>query len=352
MPFWMESDTFADDPLWSALAQGDLDRRDRLQAAWCRLKAKSSHVRSDGYLTRDLALRYVRNPRDLERLTTSVLGRPARLHLPDHDCDCLGEDWVPGYDLRIHRFLRRNPSKAEYERNRAQKSELRDPRLRLAVYRRDGGCCRYCRSGPLSPKAGRARDRRKALQLDHVDPDATAGVGAANLVTACGRCNEHKGHRTPEEADMVLLPEPTPADAARWLTEDLALFDAGQLRDQTRNSLAIRRGTETGSEHGSNTEFDSDSDPQGDPGDVSTGPVWPLNRPYTSNQSATRLGNPSPQGWVGAAGSGPSRHPSAQPLRTPADPDVYTRRSRIPDFPPHRWPAGSVPATPPEDDDD
>lgn len=350
MPYWLETDQFADDQVWDALAGGNADRRDRLQAAYCRLKAKASHLLTDGYLTEDTALRYARGSRDLlERLTVSVLGRPPRLHRPGDDCECLGVDgWVDGYAFRIHAFLRRNPSRAEYRRNRTQRAELADPRLRARVHARDGGCCRYCRSGPLSPKAGRSRDRRKVLQLDHVDPDRPAGLGAANLVLACGRCNELKGRRTPAEADMVLLPPPSARQAAAWLAEPLTLFDA----DQDQNSHRISRGTDVEQNETSDQNSVRDSglipDTDGDPGDVSTGPVRLQNVGNGSDQGGFR----TPEGLgLGRVGEPPD---DAQPARPAQSPDVYTRRSRaLGPEPPYAWPPGAVPVTPrPEDHDD
>ena len=46
------------------------------------------------------------------------------------------------------------------------------------------------------------------------DPDRVAGPDLGNLVTACGRCNQEKGARTPAEADMRLLPVPSPERAS------------------------------------------------------------------------------------------------------------------------------------------
>src|SRR5690606_10030604 len=132
------------------------------------------------------------------------------------ECPCLGTaPWIDGYAYRIHNFLKRNPSKREYDLDKAKKADLRDARLKALVLKRDGGCCRYCGSGPLERKAVRAKDRRRVLTFDHVDPDRAAGEDGANLVVCCGRCNDEKGARTPDEADMVLLPEPTPEQAAR-----------------------------------------------------------------------------------------------------------------------------------------
>ena len=69
---------------------------------------------------------------------------------------------------------------------------------RQVVLDRDKGICRYC---------GR---RAMTLHLDHVIPVIQGGRSTgANLVTACAECNRKKAGRTPEEADMTLLPPGT-----------------------------------------------------------------------------------------------------------------------------------------------
>ena len=70
------------------------------------------------------------------------------------------------------------------------------------------------------------RDRTRPLTsqeigwLDHVDP--ALAIGATNIVVSCQRCNQTKGQRTPEAAEMVLLPAPgarsASAPAARGAT--------------------------------------------------------------------------------------------------------------------------------------
>jgi len=71
-------------------------------------------------------------------------------------------------------------------------------RARRRVLARDGQQCRYCRLDV----AGR-------LTLDHVQPRALGGTDTVeNLVVACRKCNLRKGKRTPEQANMVLLPVP------------------------------------------------------------------------------------------------------------------------------------------------
>lgn len=79
------------------------------------------------------------------------------------------------------------------------------PLSNRALFRRDENLCLYC--------GEQFRDRE--LSRDHVHPIAQGGVDTwANVVTACKRCNNHKGSRTPEEAGMQLLAIPfTPTHA-------------------------------------------------------------------------------------------------------------------------------------------
>jgi len=79
---------------------------------------------------------------------------------------------------------------------------IRIPRKRVELnrgnlLRRDNHQCQYCgvRKGPLT--------------LDHVIPRTRGGVESwENLVCACVKCNNKKGSRTPDEADMPLLRKP------------------------------------------------------------------------------------------------------------------------------------------------
>lgn len=343
MPFFLVPDNHADDPIWEVLAGGRLPLIDAVQAAWGNLMSKASLIKGNGYLTKGTALEACRGRKKvLDLMTRSVLDRPPRLHRKGDECECLaGSEWVEGYEYRLHQFLKRNPSKKEYDRNRAQKADLRDQRLRDLVRARDGDCCRYCRSGPLNPKAGRALDRRRVLQLDHVDPDQPAGPDGENFVVACARCNEHKGHRTPDEADMVLLPVPTDAERTEWLarTEAVRLDRPAVDHRQTSDKPATDH-----QQHG-----DRDGDPVSDPPNGSsthdTNPGGADARPDQHDNHD----NPAPSrpaqglGWGGHPPSGDPpptsirEAPDQQPGRPPGYPDIYHRRSRpSPPPPPDR----------------
>ncbi|MBN1543299.1 HNH endonuclease [candidate division KSB1 bacterium] len=68
---------------------------------------------------------------------------------------------------------------------------------RRNIFKRDGYRCQYCHAvqGPLT--------------IDHILPRTKGGEDSwENLVCACVRCNNRKGDRTPEQANMKLLRQP------------------------------------------------------------------------------------------------------------------------------------------------
>ena len=79
------------------------------------------------------------------------------------------------------------------------------PLNNATLFQRDGHLCLYC--GNAFADAD--------LSRDHVHPISRGGQDVwANVVTACKRCNHHKGNRNPEEAGMELLAVPfTPTHA-------------------------------------------------------------------------------------------------------------------------------------------
>ena len=67
---------------------------------------------------------------------------------------------------------------------------------RKNILRRDGHRCQYCGTS-------------QNLTVDHVVPKSKGGEDSwDNLVTACIKCNNKKGNRTPEEAKMKLFTKP------------------------------------------------------------------------------------------------------------------------------------------------
>lgn len=76
---------------------------------------------------------------------------------------------------------------------------------RANVYARDESRCQYCFK--------RFPDRE--LTLDHVMPVVRGGKKTwENIVTACIKCNQKKGDRTPDEANMKLFKKP---QVPQWL---------------------------------------------------------------------------------------------------------------------------------------
>ncbi|HHQ13675.1 MAG TPA: HNH endonuclease [Chromatiales bacterium] len=76
------------------------------------------------------------------------------------------------------------------------------------LFRRDGGLCLYCGS----------RFMTRDLTRDHVRPLSQGGRDVwQNVVTACRRCNNHKGGRTPEQAGMELLAVPFTPTYAEYI---------------------------------------------------------------------------------------------------------------------------------------
>lgn len=64
------------------------------------------------------------------------------------------------------------------------------------IYIRDNHTCAYCNH----------KFHKKNLSIDHITPKCQGGKNSwDNLITACTSCNNKKGGKTPEEANMPLL---------------------------------------------------------------------------------------------------------------------------------------------------
>ena len=82
------------------------------------------------------------------------------------------------------------------------------PLTNNALFRRDFNLCLYC--GGSFPV--------RELSRDHVTPMVQGGGDQwNNVVTACKRCNHHKGGRTPEQAKMQLLAIPFTPNHAEYI---------------------------------------------------------------------------------------------------------------------------------------
>lgn len=357
MPYFLEGDELAVRPEWEALAAGKGDLMDFLLASYMKMKSTASHLMSDGYLTELAALTQCRGRRQfLDLLCKAVLDRPPLLHRPGDECECLGDaPWIDGYAYRIHAFLKKNPSRKEYNRNQAQRADLKDAALKKLVYNRDGGCCRYCGSGPLRAKAGKSKDRRKVLHYDHVDPDQPAGPEGRNFVVACARCNEFKGRCTPEEADMVLLPEPTPQEAAAMLDRAQVLLDPpadapARPVPAAADRSAINGGTAPDHRSDQNTDQKTNTDRISDQNTDQNDDEPPPLRQHTATsvpvQRSDQGSEGSRSGRVGKPDR-PAQPHDGQPARTPHHPDPYHKRSRLLEpTVPIVWPADTSPTRP------
>lgn len=85
---------------------------------------------------------------------------------------------------------------------------------RKNILRRDGHRCQYCGRTDV------------ALTVDHIIPKARLGEDTwENLVTACVECNNRKGDRLPEEANMKLLRRPMRPNHVTFLRHFVGTID-------------------------------------------------------------------------------------------------------------------------------
>ncbi|MFW6093188.1 MAG: HNH endonuclease [Pseudomonadota bacterium] len=90
------------------------------------------------------------------------------------------------------------------------------PLTNEALFRRDRGVCLYCGKTHVDGE----------LTRDHVVPISRRGRDAwDNVVSACKRCNHHKGDRLLEECGMELLALPYVPNFAEYL----ALINSGRI---------------------------------------------------------------------------------------------------------------------------
>ena len=129
------------------------------------------------------------------------------------------------------------------ERNRGRYTP---PLNNRTLFRRDANLCMYCGQ----------QFRVSELTRDHITPISRGGRDVwMNVVTACRRCNNHKGGRTPEEARLQLVAVPfTPTYAEYiYLKGRRVLADQMQyllthfprkspLHERLRSSLDLKSG--------------------------------------------------------------------------------------------------------------
>jgi len=91
------------------------------------------------------------------------------------------------------------------ERNR---DRYTPPLNNRTLFKRDANLCMYCAQ----------QFRTSGLTRDHITPISLGGRDAwMNVVTACRRCNNHKGGRMPEQAGMQLVAVPFTPTFAEYI---------------------------------------------------------------------------------------------------------------------------------------
>jgi 5-methylcytosine-specific restriction endonuclease McrA len=122
-------------------------------------------------------------------------------------------------EFRVPSVIRRR-SYINIRRRREQSSMKR-----LRIYTRDRFRCQYCG----------AKKTASELTLDHILPRSRGGDNSPiNVVTACLKCNNRKGDRTPDEARMPLLTSQT---ALRVKLERVMLCHYAEARAEWRKYL-------------------------------------------------------------------------------------------------------------------
>lgn len=113
----------------------------------------------------------------------------------DHIRTAGGKNYPIPAVAKTNRFFKTNMSQITFARKN--------------IFIRDEYTCQYC---------GKGFDHGN-LTYDHVIPKSQNGpTNWTNIVTACVRCNSHKGNRTPKQAGMPLLKIPVkPEKRLRYL---------------------------------------------------------------------------------------------------------------------------------------
>lgn len=98
---------------------------------------------------------------------------------------------------------------------------------RVNVFTRDSFRCQYCGE----------RKMMRELNYDHVIPRRQGGKTVwENIVTSCYKCNDRKGGRTPEQANMVLLRKPA---KPHTLPLHAVYLDSGKIPEAWRPYLNL-----------------------------------------------------------------------------------------------------------------
>tara|TARA_B100001769_G_scaffold19129_1_gene12855 strand:- start:1150 stop:1575 length:426 start_codon:yes stop_codon:yes gene_type:complete len=104
--------------------------------------------------------------------------------------------------------LKINSIIATRDTNKLDYSSFTPSLTNATLFKRDANTCLYC---------GNEFNYRD-LSRDHVLPLSQGGQDVwTNVVTACKRCNNQKGGRTPEKANMLLLAIPFAPSRVEYL---------------------------------------------------------------------------------------------------------------------------------------
>lgn len=99
---------------------------------------------------------------------------------------------------------------------------------RQNIFLRDNHICQYCYN----------KFNEKKLTIDHVVPLSKGGRHEwTNVVTACSKCNNRKGDKSPEKANLRLLNRP---EKPRWLPNRELELEDNALPNSWRPYLAAR----------------------------------------------------------------------------------------------------------------
>lgn len=164
---------------------------------WIRGLCYCQTALTDGLIPRTALKEMGARRRDVDMLSTSPL--PGRAPLWEHH----------DIGFKVHDYLIWNDCREKVverqDKARIRKVFFTDHELRDRLRDRDGDACRYCGD------AVTWTDRRgpKGATYDHVDPTRPYD-DFDNLVVACRGCNSKKRNRTPEVANMTLLPPGKP----------------------------------------------------------------------------------------------------------------------------------------------
>lgn len=110
-----------------------------------------------------------------------------------------------------------------------KKARTVPPLTNRALFQRDLHTCMYC--------AQQFNDRD--LTRDHILPKSRGGRDIwTNVISACRRCNQRKGNRTPEEAKMEIVAVPYLPNIAEWL----ALINGDRIRGDQMDFLRAQFG--------------------------------------------------------------------------------------------------------------